>query len=111
MARSAPVQVPGAESAEPAQPTSNPADPKDALIAELQAKLANQEAAGKLPQVVYEPVTPKGREAMAASAVSGMKVAAVRAAIQAGDLDPPVTSYLCSDGYYARNDSDIPKAK
>lgn len=115
MARSTPPQVPGAESAAAAQPNTPPnvasmtEDEKDALIAKLQAENEVQAKQLALPQVVYEPKTPKGEAAIAASSVAHMSVDAVRTAIQAGDLDPPTTSYLCANGWYARNDQDIPR--
>jgi len=56
----------------------------------------------KLPQVVYEPETPHGKEKLAASATAGMTVAKVQQAIDDKRLPEPVTSYLCADGYYAR---------
>lgn len=91
-------------------------DPRDAELAALRAQLeaanariAEQDAAASRPQVVYEPETPHGKANLEASAVSGLTVEQVRAAIQEKRLEPPITSYLCSDGYYARNDKDIPK--
>ena len=56
----------------------------------------------KLPQVVYEPETPHGKEKLAASATGSMTVAQVQQAIDEKRLPEPVTSYLCVDGYYAR---------
>lgn len=131
MGRSAsqPVQTPGApapdtagsaddsttatqEQAALTTSTEAAADP-DARIAELEAQLAAQAeenerlraaaaADPKLPQVVYEPETPHGKEKLAASATAGMTVAQVQQAIDDKRLPEPVTSYLCADGYYAR---------
>ena len=72
---------------------------KDARIAELEAALAAQQ---KLPQPVYEPVTPHGAAALKSSDMASMTVAQVMAAIDAGKLREPLASYLCADGYYAR---------
>lgn len=99
--------------------TEAAADP-DARIAELEARIAELEAQlaaqaeenerlraaaaadPKLPQVVYEPETPHGKEKLAASATAGMTVAQVQQAIDDKRLPEPITSYLCADGYYAR---------
>jgi hypothetical protein len=86
------VQTPGAEG------ENVPEQDKDALIAELQAQIAAQ----KLPQVVYEPTTPKGKQALEASQFAHFTVAQLMAAIDAGEAKEPITSVLCSDGYYAR---------
>ena len=132
MGRSAsqPVQTPGApapdtagsaddsttatqEQAASTTSTEAAADP-DARIAELEAQLAAQaeenerlraaaaSSQPKLPQVVYEPKTPHGKEKLAASATGSMTVAQVQQAIDEKRLPEPVTSYLCADGYYAR---------
>lgn len=121
MGRSAsqPVQTPGAPAPDTAgsaddstTSTEAAADP-DARIAELEAQLAAQAeenerlraaaaADPKLPQVVYEPETPHGKEKLAASATAGMTVAQVQQAIDDKRLPEPITSYLCADGYYAR---------
>lgn len=105
------VEVPGEPSARTGEDVdasaSQDAAPDD--VAALRAQLATKEAENAelkakaaLPQVVYEPVTPHGAAAMAASAVSEMTVAQVMAEIDAGRLKEPITSYLCSNGYYAR---------
>jgi len=82
-----------------AKPRRATHEEKDARIAELEAKLAE---AQRLPQVVYEPTTPHGAAALAASDTAGMTVKQVMAAIDAGQLREPLSSYLCADGYYAR---------
>jgi hypothetical protein len=106
-------EIPGAEN--PGQPDGDAADPA-LRIAELEASLAAAqqaaieanaratEAASKaaLPQVVFEPATPHGSKALAASETGHMTMAEVMAAIDAGQLDEPTNAYLCSDGYYAR---------
>jgi hypothetical protein len=82
------------------------AETPDQELARLRAENAALQAAAaerdKLPQAVYEPVTPHGQAAMDSSATAGMSVAEVMAAVDAGKLREPVTSYLCRDGYYAR---------
>jgi hypothetical protein len=84
------------------------AEDKDALIAKLQAQLADHEAKDKLPQVVSEPTTPHGAIALAQSAFAGMTVAELMAGIDAGKYrEPPVTSVLCSDGWYARRGNSL----
>jgi hypothetical protein len=107
------TEMPGAEN--PGMPDGDAADPA-LRIAELEARLAAAqqatseanaraaEAASKaaLPQVVYEPTTPKGAQALAASNTANMTTAQVMLAIDEGKLAEPVCSYLCSDGYYAR---------
>lgn len=75
---------------------------KDARIAELEAKLAAAQAAPKLPQVVFEPKTPHGKAALAASDTAEFTVAQVMAKIDAGELREPLNNCLCSDGYYVR---------
>lgn len=81
---------------------------KDAQIAALQAQLAEMQAQAKLPQVVYEPITPHGAQALAQSQFAGMTVAQLMAGIDAGKYrEPPVTSVLCSDGWYARRGNAI----
>lgn len=98
--------TPGAEGDKPEagdeQGLKPPVDDKDARIAELEAKLAAQEAESKLPKVVYEPVTPHGAAALAASDYAGMTVAELMAMIDAGRAKEPMTSVLCADGWYAR---------
>ena len=74
-------------------------DPRDARIAELEAQVA---AAARLPQPVFEPVTPHGKAALASSETAHMTVAEVMAAINTGALREPMNNYLCSDGYYSR---------
>lgn len=105
MARSAPVQVPGAEGAASAQSTNTgdgaAVDPRDAEIARLRAELAAKGAGDKLPQVVYEPDTPKGKLAKEASAFSHLTVEALMAEIDAGNVKEPITSVLCANGWYA----------
>lgn len=76
-----------------------------AQLAALQAKNAELEAdlASKAKSnIVYTPDTPHGLERLATSATAGMTVAQVMAAIDAGRLDEPMTSYLCADGNYCR---------
>ena len=85
------IQTPGAEGVAPEVD-------KDAEIAALKAQLA----ASKLPQVVYEPVTPNGKRALEASAFAHLTVAQLMAEIDAGNVKEPITSMLCADGYYAR---------
>jgi hypothetical protein len=81
---------------------------KDAQIAALKAQLAELTAASKLPQVVTEPVTPHGAIALAQSAFAGMTVAELMAGIDAGKYrEPPVTSVLCADGWYARRGMSV----
>jgi len=118
MGRSAsqPVQTPGA----PAPDTAGSADDSTTATQEQDASVVGQaeriakleaenaklravvSADAKLPQVVYEPQTPHGKEKLAASATAGMTVAQVQQAIDDKRLPEPVTSYLCADGYYAR---------
>jgi hypothetical protein len=105
-----PIQTPGEVAQEPAAeaqaPSAAPVEPEPAdqaaRIAELEAEIAKLKADPKLPQVVYEPETPHGKEKLAESATGGMTVAEVMQAIDDKRLPEPVTTYLCADGYYAR---------
>lgn len=107
-----PVQTPGAPSDEdhetkgPAQvkPGKDSAD-KDAQIAKLQAELAAAQALNAkpdLPNVVYEPVTPHGKEKLLASDTANMTVAEVMQAIKDGTMSEPISMTLCRDGWYVR---------
>lgn len=99
------VQMPGAEATAEATAEagdSQAVDPRDAELASLRAQLAAKEEAAKLPQVVYEPLTPKGKFALEASAFAHLSVAELIAEIDAGRCKEPITSVLCRDGYYAR---------
>jgi hypothetical protein len=110
---STPVQIPGA----PTEALGHEADgetkfttakarkttetDKDAEIAALKAQLAD---AKRLPQVVFEPKTPHGVAALAASDTANMTVAQVMQAIAEGSMRKPMTHYLCADGYYSRQE-------
>lgn len=76
-----------------------------AQLADLQAKNAELLAdieSKKKSNIIYEPETPHAAERLAASATRDMTVAQVMAAIDAGRLSEPMTSYLCADGTYCR---------
>lgn len=108
------VQTPGAVAPQDDAATAEQPTDQAAVIAALQAQLKAQEvenarlraassaADSGLPQVVYEPETPHGKEAMRTSPTAHMTVGQVQAAIDAGEMAEPVTSYLCKDGYYSR---------
>jgi DNA segregation ATPase FtsK/SpoIIIE-like protein len=101
------VQTPGAFEPEVDQIDTATATPEEmaAQIADLKAKLAAQtaeNAAAKLPQVVYEPETPHGSVALRSSPTGHLTVAQVQAEIDAKRMPEPITSYLCRDGYLAR---------
>jgi hypothetical protein len=69
---------------------------KDAEIAALKAQLAEAKK-----QSVFEPKTPHGVAALAASDTANMTVAQVMEAIDAGQMSEPQAHYLCRDGYYS----------
>lgn len=70
----------------------------EAKNAELQANLASKAKSN----IVYEPLTPHGKERLESSATRSMTVAQVQAAIDDGTLAEPITNYLCLDGHYCR---------
>ena len=75
---------------------------RDGEIAALQAS-KSAAAKANLPVGVYEPVTPKGKQALAASAFAHLTVDQLIEKIDAGEVqEPRVTSFLCADGYYCR---------
>lgn len=80
------------------------ADDPAAKIAELQAEVAMLKAKQGLDPaaaaVVYTPVTPKGKEHIAASAYASMTSVEVMAKIDAGEAREPSNAVLCSDGWY-----------
>ena len=96
--------VPGAPEADTASVTTTDSPEVAALkakLAEAEAKLEAADSAAKLPQVVYEPVTPKGAEAMANNANTvGMTSKQLLAKIKAGELTMPTSAVLCADGYF-----------
>lgn len=112
MATKPKVETPGAAAvaAGSSQPMPNAWDPSDddtPQVAELKAQLKAQSeqlaSATKLPAVVFEPTTPKGAEAIAASPyyAEGITSKQLMAKIDAGEAREPMTSVLCADGYYA----------
>jgi hypothetical protein len=100
MSRAA-VLTPGAPHAPSRAPDAAPLS-AEAELAALKAENAALKQAASLPQVVYEPQTPKGKEARAASLFGHLTVAQLMAAIDAKDVDEPMNSVLCIDGYYVR---------
>lgn len=117
MARSTPVQTPGAadtQSTDEAQALGATLTPDEAAaqIAELRAQLAEANArvsglvaAQAVPAadaVVYTPETPHGKMRLAESPTRDMTTAEVAALIDAGKMPEPTTSYLCRDGYLTR---------
>lgn len=77
-------------------------DDKDAEIALLRQRLAKAEEAAKPKAgVIYEPETPNGKKAKAASQFAHLTVAELMAEIDTGNVAEPITSVLCADGYYA----------
>lgn len=96
-------------------------DAEDAPVATTRVKKAAQDPAAELAAlreenarlkaaqgldpaaaaVVYTPVTPKGREALAASAYASMTSIELMAKIDAGEVREPTSSVLCADGWYA----------
>jgi hypothetical protein len=112
MATKRPVETPGAAAVEAGVIPGVPADwePSDddtpqvaALKAQLKAQAEQLAGATKLPQVVYEPTTPKGAEAIAASPyyAKGITSKELMRQIDAGEVREPLSSVLCADGYYA----------
>lgn len=104
-------RVPGADAAAAGAIAPIPADwaPDDSdtpQVAALKAKLKEAEdklaTDPKLPQVVFEPTTPKGAEAIAASPYysAGITSKELMRRIDAGEVHEPITSVLCADGYY-----------
>lgn len=106
MAKSQPVEVPGAEPA----PEALEAAPANESQAELIARLLQENAALKAaagpaadtPSIVFTPETPHGREALASSPFGHMSAAEVLKGLQDGTIPQPVTAYLTRDGYVAR---------
>lgn len=80
----------------------HPATPLDpvAELAALRAENAAMKAKAELPQTIFEPVTPKGKVALVASAFAHLTVAQLMEQIDAGEAKEPFTSVLCADGYY-----------
>ena len=71
-----------------------------AQLAEANAKIEAAAEAAKLPQVVYEPVTPKGKEAIANNPDTvGMTSKALMQKIKDGEVARPSNAVLCSDGW------------
>jgi len=125
MARTQPIQIPG-ETAQDMSAQDNASTGADTFIpgddeggadssaavqiAALQAQLAaanaqlaaKEAAAAKTPQVVFEPVTPHGAQALDASQFKHLTVAQLVAKIDVGEVKEPFVSVLCADGYYAR---------
>jgi hypothetical protein len=80
-----------------------PQDPSEDVAAELAALRAENaalKAKAELPQTVFEPETPHGKIARAASEFAHLTVAELMAKIDAGEAKEPFTSVLCADGYY-----------
>lgn len=106
------IETPGAASVQAGstQPAPHDWEPDDsdtpqvaALKAQLKAAHDQLDSSAKLPAVVFEPVTPKGAEAIAASAYydEGITSKQLMAMIDAGEAKEPMTAVLCKDGYYA----------
>lgn len=104
------VETPGAAavatgSTQPPHADWEPDDADTPQVAALKAQLkaAHEQLEGsKLPQVVFEPVTPKGAEAIAASPYysEGITSRELMRRIDAGECREPTVSVLCVDGYY-----------
>lgn len=96
-----PVETPGAAAPDTAA-HDGPTLTVEENLAAAEAELAALKAKAALPQVVYEPTTPHGAIRLQESEYASMTVAELMARIDAGQVKEPITSALCSDGYYAR---------
>ncbi len=110
MATKRTVETPGAAqvAAGNLPPVPSEFDPHDddtPQVAALKAQLRaahEQLNATKLPQAVFEPVTPKGAEAIEASPYHSQGITSTELIrrIDAGEAKEPTVSVLCADGYY-----------
>lgn len=98
-----PGEAPGSDQTEAAPgPT---VEELQAQLAALQAQLAEANAQRVQPKpdegVVYEPKTPHGAQALAASEFRSMTTTEVHAKVIAGEISlGGKPSVLCADGYY-----------
>ncbi len=120
MAKSQPVEVPGAPVADPvaeAAAVNEAASAAEAgqaalierLLAENAALKASAAPSADTPSVVFTPETPHGRAALAASPFRDMTAAEVTEGLLNGTIPQPVTSYLTRDGYVCRTAVATPR--
>jgi hypothetical protein len=89
-------------SSQPLNNSDQAPTPRELQLMQEIAHLRAQVAAGGAPSaaVVYEPTTPKGREAIATSKHRHLTARELTAMVDRGECAEPETMVLCKDGYY-----------